>query len=126
MAVGTEPNKIVEGVHNRDWRIERKGRDGTFVADLNMLVVAATNTPIRTRRKIATTSVQPDTTMPMGSVEGTVADGLRQFNATEGLVGTMLRTVPVATRNGTLADRTVTLQMTLGRAEVMEARGTRP
>jgi hypothetical protein len=100
VAIRAKPDEVVQGVHNRDRRIERERRQRAFMTDLDVLVIPAAGTPIRKSRKVMTPSVLPQASVPAGRMVGSVGHGTDRLRSVERSVGPVFGTIPVPSRDG--------------------------
>jgi hypothetical protein len=68
MTVGTKPNQIVEGVHDRERGVFREGTYGAPVTNLDVLIVTAVFTPIGLTGVIDAACVFPNPLQPVHRV----------------------------------------------------------
>src|SRR5262245_58933824 len=108
MAVRTEPNEIVEGVHNRDRCFERERRQGAFVANFDVFVVPAANAPMRKRREVAPTSILPKASMPASRMVGAIGHGTNRLGSVQRSVGPVIGAIAIPSRDRTPTHGTAT------------------
>src|SRR5262245_19711839 len=113
VTTGAKPREVVQGVHNRDRRIERERRQRAFVTDLDVLIVPAADAPVGKGREVLTPSVLPQASVPTSAMIGFICDGTDRLGSVKAVVGSVFRAILVPSRNETPTHRTAAAKSAL-------------